>query len=399
MFTKKRKSEGREGPVSSGRRKKTVGPFGGPTQSQKVVSATLYNCTQQWGNISTGVTAIPTFPAYLQYSFHVMVAPRTAVGTGVNTSNALGVWQMASSNQASILDPYHRNFLGFKLDHSGFNSVNVEKYNEAATTFQYVKMSKQVLQITLPEAPVVKGMPTTQTRPGIMTDAQYLALQQTMMVPGGSTVPAVLTDSVWPETRPVGMWQYIKIPAQDGSSVNLFNNCSMAGWQRLLDNGYRPKICKGRNYFLRCEAKGCDMEEMENIRSKHNQLATGLGIPNFNPWQPGQTYNGTTKHKHQKQETDWSCQYFVQQPDTEVGAQAQLVGFNRQGFDCVAFGEAIIFMFVMFAPPTLTTGINTAPLVTMPYSMIVHSKATFTGLRSNFSDTGQLSTQPQAFGL
>lgn len=381
-------------------KRKRDAPFGTPSQVQTVVSATMYDFNVIYGvtnqPFSRALDVIPVHPT----SFMWMTPPRATVGTGGNTCNQLGVWAGQSTKQASSIDPFIRNFYAIKLDHPGFNAVDPIQFVQNANLFQYVKLSGVVLEIQFPDPPMVAKQPVTITRPSLITAQMRDSAQQLMYTVVGA--PPVSNRTAWYETHPTGRWEYIRIPAQNGSSINLSQIGDYDGWQRLVTLGYKPKVCRGNKYFIKCGTTGVDMNELENIRVKNQNLqATSGVIPPFNTVSgAGLSYNGNTRHKHQKQECDWSVQYASPgQPDNFSGGSMQCRQFEQQGFDTMAFGEAIVFQFLQYAPTCTDDGSPSGHMQEIPFHCTLHNKATFTQLRDGNIDIGQLSSLPIVGGV
>lgn len=379
--------------------RRVAGPFGPQKQKETQISSTIYNTSLV---ISPGATAfqkLPDVAAVNPQTFFSMTPPRTAAGTGSNTLQSLGVWQAISGVAATATDPYQRNFWSIKIDHPGFNACDVSKFNENANQFQYVKNSAVVCEIELLEPPLSKNMPVTITRPGLMIAAQLQGYQQTMITPGGGTAGAV-TSNIWNETRAVGVWQYIVIPPQPGSSINLSQIGTQAGWQRLLNMGYVPQTCRGKKYRVVAFPKGFDYAGILDVQNKLDQLNAGLGVIPASNGATGSNYMpGNHNMVHKIQETDWSCQFApATYTDTFTGAATASRFIMQQGFDVLAFGSALVFQFCEYAPPT-TTGTSTAGTFIMPYSLTVSTKTTFSRLKSSQKDVGQVSTLPIVSGV
>ena len=374
-----------------------AGPFGGPVQSAKEVSSTLY------------LTALRTVPGAIPIAYEADVIPVTpanftsmtdkvtvVAGAGSNTLVSLGVWRTVSQTAATTADPYQRTFLAFKVDHQGFNSCNVEKWNENCVQFQYVKQSPTAVMITLPEPPMQSKNtgPVSMTRPGAMTAAQLLGYQQTMITPGGAVaVPPV--GNIWNETRSTGCWQYIIVSPQVAASINMTQIGDQAGWQRLLNLGYKPQACTRRTYMIGCGTTGFDAAGILNIVAKNN----GVTMPAIPTRNSVNTPEGVHNRRHSIQETDWVCQYCetptsIVFPPTFASANLYVQNVLRQGFDTLPFGSAIVFQFLQYAPPTTDTLASTACPVNMPYQIEICSKTTWSKLRQGSRDLGQLSTLP-----
>lgn len=373
-----------------------AGPFGGPLQTAKEVSSTLYNVNLRTTPGALALAYLPDATAVTPANFTSMT-DKTTLGVGSNTLLSLGVWRTVSQVAATVADPYQRTFMALKVDHQGFNSCNVEKWNENCINFQYVKQSPVAVIITLPEPPMqakTQG-PVTMTRPGPMTAAQLLGYQQTMITPG-SAVAAPIVGNIWTETRSVGCWQYILIPPQFAASINLSQVGDQAAWQRLLNMGFKAQNCTRKRYMISCGTTGFDGEGKTNLATKLANLGTTLGvIPSFNQTN---TPEGIHNQKHSAQECDWCCQYALPAsiaiPATYPTSGQYLANLAAQGFDTVPFGSGIVFQFIQYAPPTTDTSANTACPLDLPYTIEVTSKTVWTQLRLGTRDLGQLATLP-----
>lgn len=379
-------------PKSSIRR--ILGPFGGPAQKETVVTANVYQYQLSFPAGNLGFTRVPDIGNMDPQAFTTMTPPRTAAGTGVNTLNTMGVFAGQAATRATANDPYQRNFVGFKIDHPGWNCCNVRQWDENIRQFSYVKSSPVVLEITLPDPPISKALPVTITRPAVFTDAGELAAYQALNI-GTPATP------LWNETRPTGAWQYIIIPPQKGSSIRLDLVVGYAEWQALLQIGYKPQTCRGTTYKCVCAAKGADSAEQNCIFTKLATLANSQPPGTIPPKNPSTTLSGPGSFNtvHKAQETDWCVQYdngpFA---DDFTGAGLQQLQFNQMGFDVLAFGSGIVFQFVQYAPPALD-GTSTACGQILPLTLTVHSKTTFRQLKTAQQDIGQVCTLPIVGGL
>lgn len=378
------------------------GPFGPERQSVKEISSTLYDTVLQTdpGAIAIGYVQ-PDLAAQQPFNFTSMTPPRTGAGVGANTLSALGVIRTVSQTAATALDPIQRTYLAIKIDHQGFNSCNVTKFNEYCQQFQYCKMSGVMCKITLTDPPLnsKNTQPILQTRPSAITGNMLTQLQQTMLTPGGQVTPNSAAYPFWNETRPLGGWYYIVVPPQRGASINLTEIGTEAGWQRLLNIGYKARPCKGKTYAVMCGTKGFDADGRENIIKKMEQLQTGGGIIPANNSFAGAVAEGRDDCPHQAQECDWCCQYAnASDPINPSNTYTSWAVYTRntqyQGFDVLAYGSAIVFQFCQFAPPTTDTGVSTASKVIIPYQMEVISSTTFSQLKLGSRDVGQLATGP-----
>lgn len=380
--------------------RRMLGPFGGPAQSETVVTANVFQTELEWEVGTVPFARLIDVVNMDPQIFTTMTPPRTAGGSGSNTLNTNGVWIGKASQASSTIDPFQRNYVGMKIDHPGWNCCNPRQWNANVTQFCYVKSSPVVLEITLPDAPMNSALPVTIQRPSKFRSAADLAAYQT------ANFGALPSDGVpiWNETRPTGAWQYIIIPPQRGSSLRLDQCIGYTQWQRLLQIGYKPQTCRGKTYKCVCQAKGGDASEQNSISFKLTQLqAPPAGtIPAFNA-QAQMAGPGSYNTIHKAQETDWSVQYSVDTalapfPDDFVGAQAEAMTIIQQGFDVLAFGSGIVFQFVQYAPPCID-GTDTACRQVMPLTLTVHSKTTFRQLKSASQDIGQVSTLPIVGGV
>lgn len=324
-----------------------------------------------------------------------------------------------AATNATLQDPYQRNYLGLKLDHCGFNAVTPVKFEANCLQFQYIKGGGHVMTIDLPQPPIGTKSPTLITRPGVVTDEQLAGYQQQMLIqPLAAPIPGPIKydparPPIWNETRPVGTWQYIMIPAQAGGSVNLTNCVGADQWQRLLELGFRPKLCKGSRYSLKVSSYGYDTPAMQAIASKYTGLAAVPSIPSFN--NVGIGLNATnffltaqtqSKAQHKRLATDFVCQYstypFPANPatlppiaDDYSSALDILMDKPRGGWDTLAHGDAIVFMFCQYAPVTSDGGVETACIMQLPMTLTIHDKTTFSVLREiGSNDISQLSSLP-----
>lgn len=376
--------------------RRKLGPFGGQPQSETVVTANVFQTEIQFPDTTTIFARIGDAANMDPQAFTTMTPPRTAAGSGSNTLNTNGVWAGYAVVAAGPTDPFHRNFLGFKIDHPGWNCCNPRQWNANVTQFAYVKTSPVVLEITLPDPPISKALPVTITRPPVFRAVGDLASYQTNNMGAGIPSDGV---PIWNETRPCGAWQYIVIPPQKGASIRLDQIVGYDKWQKLLQIGYKPQTCRGRTYKCMCAARGADAAEQSSINKKLTALGTTLGvIPSFNA--PGQMQGpGLYNSVHKQQETDWSVQYSAPPyADTFVDAANQATTMIEQGFDVLAFGSAIVFQFLQYAPPCLD-GTSTAMRQIMPYTLTVHSKTTFRQLKTASQDLGQVGTLPIVGGV
>ena len=378
-----------------------AGPFGGPAQSAKEVSSTLYNTVLSTVPGAIAIAYQPDIAAVTPANFASMT-DKVTVGTGSNTLMSLGVWRTVSQTVATASDPYQRTFLALKVDHQGFNACNVEIFNEKCLQFQYVKQSPYAVLITLPEPPMQakSAQPVTMTRPGAMTAAQLLGYQQSM-ISTGFAAPPVPTGNIWNETRSTGCWQYIIIPPQVAASINMTQIGDQAAWQRLLNLGYKAQNCTRRQYMIACGTTGFDGMGTQNLRNKLTALQASLGvIPASNSTGAATFIEGVHNKKHAVQECDWVCQYnapvSLTIPPNYGNATQYVANLIAQGFDTLPFGSAIVFQFLQYAPPTTDTVANTACPVNMPYTIEVTTKTSFSKLRLGNRDLGQLATLPLA---
>lgn len=384
--------------------KRKAGPFGGPKQTEKVVTANVFQYELGFPQGNLALERLPDVVNMDNQGFLTMTPPRTAPGFGQNTLNTCGVWGALMCRRATADDPYQRNFVGFKLDHAGWNVCNPRQWNQNVTQFENVRMSPVVLEITMPDPPMSRALAVTQTRPAVMTDAQLTAYQALNMDPAYNvTIPPM-----WNETRPQGVWQYIVIPPQKAASVNLGTAVGFEQWQRLLQIGFKPRTCTGTTYKISVQPRGLDSQGLERITTYMNTFATGPPygvIPPFN--NGGLTQGLGTMKMHTTQECDWCCQYdngpYQEAPITSVPAgfvngSAQVQTLLRQGFDVVAFGSAIVFQFCQYAPLTFE-GTQTATPQAIGLTLTVHSKTVFSKLRSTSTDLGQITTLPITYGV
>lgn len=377
----------RRGSVSGGRVRKSLGPFGGPPQFEKVVSATLYQTDLKFIRGTSALQRLSNVTAVDPQPFATMTPPRTAAGTGTNSLNSLGVEQAIASTAASASDPFQRNFYGIKIDHPGFNACNPVQWNANVTQFAYVKTSAVVCEITLPDPPMGTSEAVKLIRPGVISTAQLAAYQT------ANTGLANVGVNVWDEIRPMGAWMYIVIPAQKGASISLFNTVGLVRWQQLLQLGYKPKVCRGNKYRVMCSTKGFDTSGTREIYDKLQLLQAYGGVA---PPSNGVDYNipGSYTKTHAAQECDWSVQYAETPiPDTFLGGQQKLTQFGAQGFDTIAFGSAIVFQFCQYAPLT-SDGDQTAANQNVPVTLTIHNKTVFSQLKTASRDLGQVYTLP-----
>ena len=124
-------------PKSSIRR--ILGPFGGPAQKETVVTANVYQYQLDFPAGSLAFTRVPDIGNMDPQAFTTMTPPRTAAGTGINTLNTMGVFMGQAAVRATANDPFQRNFVGFKIDHPGWNCCNVRQWDENVRQFSYVK--------------------------------------------------------------------------------------------------------------------------------------------------------------------------------------------------------------------------------------------------------------------
>lgn len=380
--------------------RRLVGPFGGPAQSEVVVTANVFQTQLTFDNIATPFVRLPDVANMDPQNFTIMT-DRVGLGTGSNTLMTNGVFMGQATFASTPTDPFHRNFVGFKMDHPGWNCCNPRQWNANATQFVYVKSSPVVLEITLPDPPIVKALPVTITRPAVFRSAADITGYQALNMVAPNTSDGV---PMWNETRPTGAWQYIIIPPQRGASLRLDQIVGFEKWQQLLQIGYKPQTCRGKTYKCVCTPKGEDATGQLEIASKLNALGTAVvpgTIPAYNNQGQGLGLYNTV---HKAQETDWCCQYsrgpFVDTPllAALTAAQQEIVDFSRQGFDVVAFGSGIVFQFVQYAPPAVD-GTSTACRQVLPLTLTVHSKTTFRQLKTASQDIGQVSTLPIVGGV
>lgn len=375
-----------------GRIRKTLGPFGGPPQREKVVSATQFNYDLDFPRGSLNLTRITDNIQSVQpKAFATMTPPRDAPGSGTNNLGNLGVEQAIAGSTATLVDPYQRNFWGIKIDHPGFNACNPTQWRANISQFAYVKTSAVVCEITLPDAPVCDSGPVKVIRPGVMTNAQATAVQSTRFGNAGL--------AIWDEIRPSGAWEYIIIPPHKAASINLSNCVGLVRWQELMQLGYKPRTCKGRKYRVMCNPTGFDQSGQRDTQERLNALDGGDGvIPSSNLLATG-TGPGMYTKSHSAQETDWVCQYgYAGVPDNYIGAGLKLAQFSAQGFDVVAFGSAIVFQFCQYAPPT-TENVQTSMAQCIPVSLTIHNSTVFSQLKTAQRDLGQVFTLPLIGGV
>lgn len=377
-----------------------TGPFGGPTQTAKEVSSTLYNVVLSTVPGAIPIAYVPDALAVTPANFTSM-ADKVTIGTGTNTLMTLGVWRTVSQTAATAADPYQRTFLAIKCDHQGFNACNVEMWNEKCLQFQYVKQSPYAVIITLPEPPMQAKTagPVSMTRPGAMTAAQLLGYQQVMISTGFVAAPAIATNAnIWPETRSIGAWEYIIVPPQVAASINLTEIGDLAAWQRLLNLGFQSKKCTRKRYMISCGTTGFNGDGGANLRLKLQAVSPAGVIPAANSTNFSASVEGIHNQRHQVQECDWCCQFNAPAslaiPASYATAQTYSLNLVAQGFDTIPFGSGIVFQFIQYAPPTTDTAANTACPVNMPYTIEVCSKTEWSQLRNGARDLGQLSTLP-----
>ena len=369
-------------------------PFGSEPQFEKVVSATLFQFSLDFPAGSTTFVKVDDVQAVIPATFGTMARP-IIPGTGLNTIQALGIYQGQSGRRATLNDPFQRNFWICKIDHTGFNSVTPCRFDEGRNEYTYCKMSGVVAEIFLPDAPIARALPTMVTRPTNISYAQLLGAQTAIFGPGVDQ-----QNWAWNEQHPSGMWQYITIPAGHGCSVKLGEYGTYEGWQKLLNLGFRPKTCTKNKYRISVPARGNDGVEMGLARRKLAYLALHGIIPDsLAPVYAGDysVNNGNQMKNHESQETDWCCQFNTGVPgDTYVGGQQVLQDIQNQGFDVSAYGSAIVFMFVQYAPPTNDDGDphDTASCQIVPIQMTIHSKCSFTKKRNCLVDAYQLASLP-----
>jgi len=377
--------------------RRMLGPFGGQAQSEVVVTANVFQTEVPFPDTTTPFTRFADINGMDPQNFTTMSPPRIALGSGSNSLNQNGVWMAFASFTSNLSDPFHRNFVGFKIDHPGWNCCNPRQWNANVTQFAYVKSSPVVLEITLPDPPISKALPVTVFRPPVFRSAADLTSYQTANMGVGVPSDGV---PIWNETRPTGAWQYIILPAQKGASLNLSKIVGYLEWQQLLQIGYKPQTCRGKTYKCVCAAKGADSAEQNSIFGKLASLAVPPPgtIPPFN--QPTQgTGPGQYNTVHKAQETDWCVQYSAgPYADNFASAQQQAATMIQQGFDVLAFGSGIVFQFVQYAPPCMD-GTATVMKQILPLTLTVHSKTTFRQLKSASQDLGQVSTLPIVGGV
>ena len=380
--------------------RRTLGPFGGQAQSETVVTANVFQTELQFVNTSFPFGRLADIANMDPQDFTTMTPPRIGLGQGQNTLNTNGVWMGTATTTSTATDPFHRNFWGVKLDHPGWNCCNPRQWNANVTQFAYVKSSPVVLEITLPDPPIGSATPVTIQRPSVFRSAADLAQWEVANM-GGPQSDAV---PIFNETRPTGVWQYIILPPQKGASIRLTEVVGYTAWQKLLQIGYKPQICRSRTYKCVCQPKGADQAEQNNILSKLSVLFTSVGvIPPVNQLFPGQgTGPGSFNTIHRQQETDWCVQYSAAPAapflDNFQAAEAQASTMIQQGFDVLAFGSGIVFQFLQYAPPCLD-GTPTAMRQIVPVTLTVHSKTTFRQLKTANQDVGQVSTLPIVGGV
>ncbi|MDD1463636.1 hypothetical protein MEO39_27040, partial [Dolichospermum sp. ST_sed2] len=112
---------------------------------------------------SVPYTVLPDYNCMELSGYAVMTPPRVSQGVGGNTLNSLGVYMATSGNQASVQDPYQRNFLGIKFDHCGLNAITPIKFEANCLQFQYLKNGSHVCTIDLPQPPIGTKSPTLIT--------------------------------------------------------------------------------------------------------------------------------------------------------------------------------------------------------------------------------------------
>lgn len=381
--------------------RKVKGPFGAKKQSETVISASVFLTHVQFAAGSTPFTRLPDLPNMDPQNYSSMTPPRTGAGIGSNTLESMGVIQCIQGTRATYEDPYQRNFWGIKIDHPGFNACNPAQFVPNAAQFQYVKTTGVVCEIVLPDPPIVRAAPVTITRPENVTDAQLVGIQQVMMTPPGAPPAPPIPPAIWNTTRATGGWQYIVIPPMSGGSVRLEQCVGYDKWQKLLQIGYKPQICRSNTYRISCGAKGYNVQGMVDVGQKLTTLQAGAGvIPPNNGVNLGNG-PGVYNSVHRTQETDWVCQYSgAPYADSfSPGALNQVGALVAQGFDVLAFGSAIVFQFVQFAPPTTDTNTVTACVLTVPVTLTVHNKTKFTVLKTTNQDLAQVASLPVVGGV
>lgn len=366
-------------------------PFGSEPETVKVITATLYETAIDFPAGGMPFKKLDDVLAVKPAVFRTMAFPRIIAGVGQNTLQSLGVFQGQSGSPATETDPYQRNFWAIKVDHCGFNACNVDRFPDGCNDFGLVKTSSNVVEITLPQPPMSKAMAPTVIRPTNMSMAQMTGYQ-TRMFGGGVSMANVAFD----ETHASGAWEYMIIPAQLGGSVKLSIMGTLTGWQRLLDMGFRPKKCTRSKYRISVVPKGQDGVEIRTVyRKLADMTSTGI-IPSSNAWADAQQFQGSEQRQHHAQDTDWCCQYSTLYPtDTFAGSQQIIRDIQAQGFDVMAYGSAIVFQFIQYAPPTSDTpAIDTSVCQIIPATLTVHNKTTFSKRRTVGFDLCQVMSLP-----
>lgn len=347
----------------------------------------LLSFTQTQTNLVTagGVPLLPTTdtPATPGYNLrpegeeplsYRNLGDRTTIGiNGVMSLNSSGVYWYWGEKLPDINCPWLETYFAFKIDMVGFNICDPAQFAENCKRFQYVKQGPACLTFVWPDPPIGDAGPVRR---------QYPMLPSSQMAGGGQAEgygSSYLQANI--EERGIGAWEMIIIPPRKMKSVNLQQIVNQAGWDNLIDMGFKPRQTN-KVVKVYCSNGGVDVEDLINI--------TQQGILQKNRSSNLATSNicDLTWRKGKYLDTEDVCQ-FTSIPDPGTGivplAYGQISDVNRQGYPCISMGSAIVFRFRQFAPVqqqydangVVIQTLQTCTRQTIPCDLFIDSVTTF----------------------
>lgn len=299
---------------------------------------------------------------------------RTTIGVnGVMSLNSSGVYWYWGEKLPDINCPWLETYFAFKIDMVGFNICDPAQFAENCKRFQYVKQGPACLTFVWPDPPIGDAGPVRR---------QYPMLPSSQMAGGGQPEgygSAYLQANI--EERGIGAWEMIIIPPRKMKSVNLQQIVNQAGWDNLIDMGFKPRQTN-KVVKVYCSNGGVDVEDLINI--------TQQGALQKNRSSNFATSNicDLTWRKGKYLDTEDVCQFTsILDPGTGIAplAYGQISDVNRQGYPCISMGSAIVFRFRQFAPVqqqydangVVIQTLQTCTRQTIPCDLFIDSVTTF----------------------
>ncbi len=291
---------------------------------------------------------------------------------GTMSLNASGVSWFWGEKLPDINCPWLETYFAFKIDMIGFNICDPKQFAENCQRFQYVKQGPACLTFVWPDPPIGDAGPVRR---------QYPLATSQQMAGGGQPEgfgSAYLQANI--EERGIGAWEMIIIPPRKMKSVNLAAVVNQAGWDSLIDMGFKPrqtmKVTK-----VYCSNGGVDPEDLINITQavqSKSRAANNIGS----------NLSDLTWAKMKYVDTEEVCQFTdVTDPGTGIipTNYGSIQQTNRQGYPAIPLGSAICFRFRQFAPVQqeynaegeVTATLQTCTRQTIPCDLFIDSVTTF----------------------